>query len=250
MANEKLKQWVKKKRKEGVSDERIKESLKETGHDPSIVDELDDPFDEDRSDSDTSISEDDFKFVDDEDEKDEEKDTTEDETDEAFETEKSQVKKTEEKVKDSSKNSSFKPSVPKLPKKKIGILAGILLIIAGGFAVYNFLPENVGNVNPIPSDSESESNSGLASLDAQHPGCPDSGVRVESVSASEGTTTADVLVTREETMVVLIVKQGGENIGFNSKSVLGEDQISVNAVGDEVELRPLGCQEKFSRRSY
>lgn len=251
MVNEKLKEWVKNKREEGVSDERIKESLRETGHDPSIVDELDDPFDQDRSDSDTDISDDDFKFVDDdEDEKEEEKDSKEEETEQEFETEKSRVKQVEDKVKNTSNSSSLKPSVPNLPKKKLGIAAVILVLLAGGFAVYNFLPENTTVANPIPSDSESESNSELASLDAQHSGCPDSGVRVEGVSASEGTTTADVLVTREEAMVVLIVMENGENIGFNSKSVSGEDQISVNAVGDEVELRPLGCQEKFSRRSY
>jgi hypothetical protein len=43
-SRERLKQWVKEKRESGISDERIKKSLEETGHDPSLVDEVDDPF--------------------------------------------------------------------------------------------------------------------------------------------------------------------------------------------------------------
>ncbi|MFB6147720.1 MAG: hypothetical protein ABEJ66_02440, partial [Candidatus Nanohaloarchaea archaeon] len=43
----KLEQWVRQKLDSGVDPERLKESLKDTGHDPSIVDDVRDPFQQD-----------------------------------------------------------------------------------------------------------------------------------------------------------------------------------------------------------
>ncbi|MFB6216462.1 MAG: hypothetical protein ABEJ72_05790, partial [Candidatus Aenigmatarchaeota archaeon] len=45
MDEDRLKEWVEQKLEKGIDPERVKKSLEETGHDPSIVDRVQDPFD-------------------------------------------------------------------------------------------------------------------------------------------------------------------------------------------------------------
>lgn len=239
MVNEKLKEWVKNKREEGVSDERIKQSLKETGHDPSIVDELDDPFDQDRSDSDTDISGQDFSFEDPT-QKNSSKDDDHPDTDNS-------ERHLKEMIGEKLDEFSINLEIPDISVRRIGFAFSLLFVLIGGIAIYSFVPSNF---NPLESTASGTNAQGLSELDSRYPGCPDSGVRVLSVSSTESSTTADVLVTREEAWVVLQVLSNGEITSYKAKKISGEDQITVDAVGDEVELRPLGCMDRSSRRSY
>lgn len=269
MASEKLKEWIKSKRKEGVSDERIRKSLERTGHDPSVLDELDNPFGSDGSNKETSEEDNDdteasdkvsdssqqdsgeefeFKFSD--------QDSSDTESIEEDKTSSGSEEKSSQKIK--SKFESIKERFPSSPSrdhslnvssKKIVVGLLLLLIIAGGIATYSFIPDNF-NLNSS-GDEETELEPGsLEQLDAQHSGCPDSALRVQSVSSSDGVTTANVRVSREEAQVALIVMQGDEVLEFATESILGESEMTVEALGDQVKLRPLGCKDRFSLRDY
>lgn len=261
MVSENLKEWVKEKREAGVSDERIKESLEKTGHDPSIVDELDDPFEADKSDSEPS--EDLFNSSDESSE--EPQETTEENEKSVSDSEEELGKPdfnyssdAETEGSDSSRSlPSFSlPSAPNISRKKAGAVLVLFIILAGVVAVYSVMSSDGAPNLDIPGetlDSNADSSDDLTrleQLDNTHSGCPDSGVRVQSVSGSEGVTTADVLVTNNEAWVVLEVKEGDETLSFSTKQMKGESEITVDAVGDQVTLRPLGCDSVYSSKDY
>ena len=257
MVDESLKEWVRKKREAGVSDERIKKSLEDTGHDPSIVDELDNPFD---GDSDKEVSEDPFQSSDagadaENVPETEDQESTDESPGNYFDS--SSGSSSSGDSGSSGQESSiiempdFDFSVPdtgNVGKRKIAVFAAVLILVAGGYAVFSsgvvyqdiFAPDQVSG-----DDSAS-----LAELEASYSGCPNAGVRINSLSASNGQTTANVLVTRNEANVVLEIRQDGNLVGFTTDKVEGESQMSVEAVGDTAILRPLGCDDFSSERSY
>lgn len=245
MVSETLKEWVKQKRKKGVSDKRIKKSLEKTGHDPSVVDELENPFEKDSStnkdsteadvpednDTDSGDSSDPVEFSD--------------------ELEDYEEKDSEEESNNSGSlipDFNFSNPLRNVSGKKLGVVSVLLLVLIGGAAVYSFMPSNLNSSNILGSSSTDLAE--LESLDTEHSGCPDSGVRVQTVSSSEGVTTANVIVSRNKANVVLEVKQNGETIGYSTDNIKGEARMTVDAVGDEVNFRPLGCTEKHSTESY
>lgn len=269
MVSENLKDWIKQKREAGVSDERIKKSLEKTGHDPSVVDEIENPFDADSSA--TEPSEDLFESND---------SGSQEKSDLANSSRKSSSRENTERrhkqgTTDSRDKSGFGstsssrtsasnnsgrslpslPSAPDVSKKTVGIIGVLVLLIAGGFGVYRFMPSDLNtDFDPnivLNSDIDSSTSmTKLAQLDEKYSGCPNSGVRVQSVSSSDGVTTANVLVTRNEAWVVLEVMKDGGVVGFSTENMVGEAKIRVEAVGDQVRLRPLGCEKFSSERSY
>jgi len=250
MVSENLKEWVKSKRKDGVSDERIKKSLEETDHDPSIVDELDNPFNSETSERENSeekeknseVLEDDFSFTD-------EEDTDNETTEEAPPKEDNKETNSRLKELENDFQTSITTTKDSFSKKKAGLGILLILLIAGGITVYGFMPDDFNLLESVDEETGPESGS-LEQLDTQHSGCPDSAVRVQSVSSSDGVTTADVQVTREEALVVLKVMKDGEVLGFTTDTLLGEAQMTVEEVGDQVKLRPLGCKDRYSLRDY
>lgn len=250
MVSENLKEWIKEKREQGVSDERIKKSLEKTGHDPSIVDELDNPFDADNSD--IEPSEDLFNSEDQG--SNSVKPSNQEDGEEETASEKAEEK--EESSVGLPNTPSFSlPSAPDFSRKKLGAVAVLLVLVVGGAGVYSFVYSGSGtglDFSNIPGSNLVTSNgiADLNRLDEKYSGCPDAGVRIKTVSGSDGVTTADVLVTRNEAQVVLEVIRDGEVIGFSSESLKGEASMTVDAVGDTVRLRPAGCKQFRSQTTY
>lgn len=291
MASEKLKKWVKQKREEGISEERIRKSLDKTGYDPSILDEIDDPFDGDKKDD--KPSEDLFNSSSD-------KETGKSSSDEenkssgvSFENDEAGTDKdwkqgfqpnkqdkessdqdkkdgVKDKIKDIDKSvSSFsfpdipsislpstpeppsfsKPSMPDIPKRKLGAVLVLIMLIAGGAAIYSFIPDDFNHELLFGSEVTSSNPQTLQTLDQKFAGCPDAGVSIQNISTSGGSTFVDSIVT-EEAWVVVQITQNGEMLGFSTQKVDGESQIKVNKIGNEAELRPLGCENRYSRQNY
>jgi len=282
MASEKLKKWIKRKREEGISDERIKKSLDKTGYDPSIVDELDDPFDGDNSDNEPS---EDLFNTDDQGSDGSEKgfsgdsrkervqDMADNLSDKNSEENNTKKEKTKKKEKQEDKDSSFldglefdlpsfslpskpdlpkinTPSVPSISRRKIIMIFALLIVLGGGFTVYSFIPDDFNPRLLLGPDLDSSTSiQTLNQLDAKYSGCPDAGVTIQNISKTDSSTTVDVLVT-DEAWVVVEIKENAEIIGFSTEKVKGTSQIKVNKVGDQANLRPLGCDSQYSRRDY
>ncbi len=292
MASEKLKKWIRQKQEKGISDERIKKSLEKTGYDPSIVDEINDPFDSDGSpehseedlfssagqeseDSDMGLSEDNREervkniadnlsqgssdseksSFEDRDYGKENTSSSDEESDSSF------MEKLPSLSLPSTPNLSLDrvskpdvslpsvdlPSAPDISRKQITIVFALILVIGGGAAAYSFIPDDFNPRLLLGPELNSATHlQTLEQLDQRFAGCPDIGVSIQDVSTSGGSTTADILVTGEA-WVVLEVMEGGEVIGYSTKQVNGETQMKVNKVGNEAELRPLGCETRYSR---
>jgi len=264
MASEKLKEWIKDKRQKGISDERIRESLEKAGRDPDMLDEVDDPFD---SDKDRDVSEDLFSSSEDKVSKTESFDssTSQEENGSNSAKENKDVEKTVSSSETKSaltrvgqrfsKNKksevlSFKLFSNHVSSKQTGIFLFILLVLVIGIGTYSFTSDSIDTDLLVGSTVDSSTNlDRLQSLDEKHAGCPAGGVRIEDISTSEGSTNVDVLVTQKAWVVVEIINKG-KVIGFSTQNVEGNTVISVDKIGKEANLRPLGCESYKSRRSY
>lgn len=288
MASEKLKEWIRQKQEEGISNERIKKSLEKTGYDPSIVDELDDPFDSESSSqhseeelfSSASSDSEDSNNVLSEDNREERVNKIADNLSQKNSNAENTSFENKDYGEDNASDSSFRdklpsfslpstpdlpslnrfskpefslpsvdlPSAPSISRKQITVVFALVLVLGGGAAAYSFMPDDFNPRLLLGSDLNSATHlQTLEQLDQRFAGCPDVGVSIQSISGSEGSTTADVLVTGEA-WVVLELMRNGEIIGFSTEKVDGETQMTVNKVGDEAELRPLGCESRYSRR--
>lgn len=245
---ERLKEWVEEKLDEGVDRERLKESLQETGHDPSIVDESNHPFSEE-----SEIESDPFEETSTEtNEENEETDEIEE-----LEQEKDEVQEVEEqdfepepKTEDASEESSFAesddesssrfPGIPsfdiprKYPLKKVGLVVLILALSAAVFTVLGQKGVIDSNTGEVVSSND----------------CPDVGVKIASISSSAGSTTATVRVDRGEAEVVLEIFDDGGKVGETTATVQGEEKLTVSGVGSRVRLHPEGCLKILHETTY
>lgn len=237
MVEEKLKKWVKKKLEEGVEEQRIKESLKDTGHDPSIVDDVTDPF----KDSDVkpeNAFEGENKGSQPEDDGEVEESESNPETEEEMKQEISQ----ESEKKQESSGMMETLSISKLPsvniqfswKKLLASSFGVVLILG---AVFGLKMVSDGDVSPLSNGDK-------------FTGCTNQGVMIESVSAINGETEARVRVVRNKSKVVLKIKQSGETVGKSYDTFIGRKNMTVDAVGDEAVFHPVGCKRYIWRKSY
>lgn len=252
---ENLREWVQQKLDAGVEPSRIKKSLEETGHDPAIVDEVQDPFDVDESDAGDSASGDELSMEEAGGGQEEESATGEeshaggggsgglnseigagsleggDEDSERAES-----------PEGGDEGFSFPSlSMPDLPVWPAAVVAVLLI----GFAGYVFVPWSSVGLSGLPSFSapgvDIPGKDG-GKVDSQEGGgCPDVGVRINSASSSGGTTTAEVLVTKNRAEVVLEVYDSGQLVGSITRKVEGTTSITVDAVGDRVVFHPTGC---------
>lgn len=303
MATEKLKEWIRQKQEEGISNQRIKKSLEKTGYDPSIVDELDDPFD---SEGGNEPSGDLFSSSGQDSEDESSRNETEETDSRGFsdDSRKERIQNISSKLTDQNSdrgqpdstgknsyspdkenssedkedNSSFLdglempsisapeidlpsferpsgpsvdlPSMPSVSKKQFAVVFTLLLVIGGGAAAYSFLPDDFNPRLLLGPDLNSATHLGtLQELDERFSGCPDLGVSIQNVTVSKGSTHVDTVVTGEAWVVVEIQKNG-EVIGYSTEKVNGDSMIKVNKVGDTAELRPLGCETRYSRQEY
>lgn len=231
-----IKEWVKQKLDKGVEPERIKKSLKETGHDPSIVDEVQDPFSggkttEESGEKGSGLSSDIGAS-----------------SLEGGEESHGSFEQDEESTGEDSGSGrslpSFSLSVPDLPVWPAAVL-GVLIL---GFAGYSLVPWGSLGVAGLPPVDVPEfdlpDSSSLGGSEEESGGsCPDVGVRIDAVYTTGGQTKADVLVTRGTAEVVLEVYDGQRLLGSSSKTIGGQGSMTVDAVGSEAILRPSGCWE-------
>jgi len=226
---ERLREWVEGKLEEGVDEDRIKDSLRNTGHDPSIVDEVKSPFEEDPEVSEDVFQEDDSSEEAIADSQDEEKVESAgyDERGDELKGGSSGLDMPEINI-----SALSLPSIPLVP-------AIAVLIIAVAVSGYVFLPVSsaLEGVELTPGVF-----SGALESGDEKEGCPDVGVRISDISVAEGETVAEVLVTRGDAEVVLEIFGDGELLDSSSKRVEGKDTIKVAAIGDKVIFRPVGCE--------
>lgn len=253
---DRLREWVEQKLDEGVSEDRIRESLRETGHDPSLVEEVKSPFEQ----GETEVSgEEDFEFT----------------AEEGGET--SVEKEGESQALDSSigagsldEEESFSPSretdddafekgeegghtgfsVPSFSVPELPVWPAVLLLfLVIGASAYIFVPWGSLNISGVPSvvvpsvGLPSASDFSPPQQESTKSGCPDVGVRIESISSGGGKTRAEVLVTRGEAEVVLEIWRGTSIAGSSTALVAGPGSITVDATGDRAVLHPVGCRE-------
>lgn len=221
MTGEKIKEWIRKKLEKGIEEDRIKQSLRNTGHDPSLVDEV------------ISDKEDPFKFSDRENDL-QDRDTSFSSSDKHEGTDESggtdfSFSST---GKEESEDSSYRLSLPEVSEsgETLAIL-GMSVIIAIGMAGVFSLVETSEVFQPQCSGDEGV------------------GVKVYNVEAENGVTTAEVRVV-EEVNVVLEVFESGNKIAENVEMMSGRGTISVNAVGDRISFHEYGCDSPSVERNY
>lgn len=231
MVDEKIERWIEKKLREGVDRERIKESLKETGHDPSTVDHVEDPFEDSEENSENVF------------EKEESSSEEKEEDGRVFE-EKEDGDKTSEDRSEGSKN--FKIGLPdteifsdpKKPDKKYLIGAGALLVLILFILAAPQILER-----DYRTDIENSAEGNLT-------GCMDQGVLIESIDVENGKTVADLDVTRKKSTAVLKVFREGELVGKKFETFIGSKKVVLDTVGDKAVFHPVGCKRYVSEKEY
>ncbi|MFB6191136.1 MAG: hypothetical protein ABEJ64_01810 [Candidatus Nanohaloarchaea archaeon] len=254
---DRLREWVEQKLDEGVSEERIRRSLRDTGHDPSIVDEVQDPFSGDEVET---ASDEDLSFTG------EETGSRGQEEQgfqasggasgdggldsgigaESLEEEKGRSPGSKDTGGEDEGGGGLSLSLPSLSMPELplwpAVAAAVILI---GVSGYLFVPwASLGLSLPSVSVPAVELPSGGGEgAPSSGDACPDVGVRINSISSSGGSTRADVLVTRGSAEVVLEVYDGSRLAGSTTKRVGGPGSMTVSATGDRAVLRPTGCTE-------
>lgn len=236
MSNDKIRQWVQKKLEKGVDKKRIKKSLENTGHDPGLVEEVenssnvgDNPFQQEEGSS--EVHETESEQTGSEPEQDE--DTREMELDfDSTDTD------NEDKKARGSDDSGLGISVPSVPsfsinRKVLATFGASLLIVVAMAGVFSYV-ETSGVLEPQCSGDEG------------------AGVKVYDVYTRDGETVAAVNAY-EEVNVVLEVFDSDERIGqtveqFESSG--NRRNISVDAVGNRVSFHEYGCEDPSVERNY
>jgi hypothetical protein len=220
VASEKIREWVQKKLEKGIDKDRIRESLKNTGHDPDIVDDVvndsevgDDPFQEDE-------------------EKEEVPEEDNSESSEEMDLEFDETGQEDEKGSESSVIPSPDVQLPDIHvERKTVVVLGMAVLIAVGMAgVFSYV-DSSGVLEPQCSGEEG------------------AGVKVYSVQGENGVTNAEVRVV-EDVDVVLEVFDSGEKVGQNVERMDGRGTISVNAIGNKVSFHEYGCDFPSVERNY
>lgn len=222
MASEKIREWVQKKLEKGIDEDRIRESLKNTGHDPDIVDDVvndssvgDDPFEEDEGEETESVPEDNSENAG-------EMDLEFDETGED----------NEETGSETSVIPSLDVQLPDIhvERKTVAVLGMAVLIAVGMAGVFSYV-DSSGILEPQCSGEEG------------------AGVKVYSVQEENGVTTAEVRVVEDVDVVLEVFDSDGKS-GQNVERMNGRGSISVNAVGNRVSFHEYGCESPSVERNY
>lgn len=239
MASDKIRQWIQKKLEKGVDKERIKRSLENTGHDPSLVEEVeksskigDDPFQQEKDSNEVheSGSEQTGNGVE-EDEETREMELGFDSNDKADNSNKDNNDGSTKESDESGLGISV-PSVPSIDfnKRALMIIGASFIIVTSMAGFFTYV--ETSNV-----------------LEPQCSGDEGAGVKVYSVESQDGVTTAEVRVV-EEVPVILEVFDSNEKIGEKVQKMNGRGTISVNVVGNRVSFHEYGCDEPSVERNY
>ncbi|PSH00227.1 MAG: hypothetical protein BRC28_00580 [Nanohaloarchaea archaeon SW_4_43_9] len=210
MVEEKIRNWIEKKLEKDIKPERVKESLRNTGHDPSLVDEVtgnkpeEDPFQGDKETGTSDREDKEFEFA-------------------------SNVDHEEEEGENQSEQYFITKNI--LDRKTAAVL-GISLVIAVGMAGVSSYIETSEVFQPQCSGGDEGA-----------------GVKVYSVEARNDVTTAEISVVKEVN-VVLEVFDSGEKIGQNVEKMDGRGTISVDGVGNRISFHEYGCDEPSIEMNY
>lgn len=213
MGNEKIREWIEEKLEKGIEEDRIKDSLENTGHDPGLVDEV--------MRSETSDKEEELF---------DSEETDKDDTDDAFNFASSDEDTDEDK---SFSFPGISLSLPDFNRRMISVLLLSFLVVTGMAGFFSYT-QNSGIFEPQCSGEEGV------------------GVKVYDVYTEEGSTIAEVNAY-EEVSVVLEVFDSGQKIGQKVErydSPGNRRTISVNAIGDSVSFHEYGCEEPSVERNY
>lgn len=237
MAEDRLEEWVQEKLESGVSRERLKKVLKNSGHDPSIVDEAESPFDSDQGSVGNTFESEGSET---EEHGSETGPKREDDID---------LGSSEEKKESSFNLSSLKPSIslpsfslPSISLPDVSIskpdvdipwrLLVVILVI--GLAFY-------GGSKALDSSDTVEKPKTVEEK-TEFEGCPDIGVRIVSVSASPWEVKVDARVSRGPGSVVVELYNNNNLVAVQQDRFNGVMQFKFTGeTADTVVLRPVGC---------
>ncbi len=259
MDQKKLREWVEKKLDQGVSRDRIKKSLENTGHDPSIVDEVGDPFssgqDQDEPDMDFSgSSAREPASGTDHSSPDLDSDSGTD-----FDISGRESYDGEE----GGDGKGFSPldmpetpdlSLPHIPVKA----AAVILVVIIAFGGYLLLPQ--GAVPAIPSDDlnisvpdiqvpevslprislSDDGGNERTPAEVEDAEC-DVGLRINSAHKTGDGTEAEIVVTRGITDLTVEIHRSRILIDSFSARMSGQGTIRVPETGDKIVIYPEGC---------
>lgn len=244
--DEKIEEWIQGKLDDGIEPERIKKSLENTGHDPELVDKIDDPFadEESEQEEDEEPGESDEGF--------DNPDDTDLSSNQEFETE--DVARTQD-TENASKSggtggsSMFDVGLPEINLSAPGIPSPDFTWKRTAFVAAVFLLASVGGIfafTGVASVPELSSLTDKASNVANSGGsgsCPDVGTEILSASISDGKTWVKVDVTGGSSDTVVEIFEGEEMKGSKSKTLEGTSVVIVDGVGTRAVFRPAGCSE-------
>lgn len=229
MQNEnQLNQWVKQKLEEGVEKQRLKKILREAGHDPNIVDEVDNPFS--GADQQSDSAETGFHSSDQENSH----------RDSASESQRPDYKYTqsneETAVAEDNDSGSILPSfsmpslelsLPNVPFnwKHLGLIVLLVGLIAGG--IYGFNSMNNSNTPDTITTGDQE--------------CPNVGVRIRNVTVEDSRSLVWVEVTNGEAQVILNSYQNNRRMDSITRTIGGNTLIEMESTGNRFEFYPKGC---------
>lgn len=235
MSNDKIEQWIQKKLEKGVEKKRIKKSLENTGHDPSLVEEVqessdigDDPFQQNEESSEVQKNE----SEQDQETRKMELDFDSDDTGESLDNE---ISDTQGQVSKDSGLDISASSVTSIKgdKKSLKILGASLFVLMAMTGFYSYI-EISGVFEPKCSGEEG------------------AGVKVYDVYEEGGETVAMVNTYEEVTVVLEVFDSNGE-VGqtvqeYNSPG--DRTEIRVGAIGNRISFHEYGCDEPSVERNY
>lgn len=217
MVEEKIKKWIEKKLDQGVEPDRIKESLENTGKDPSLVDEVVDPFEEDQEDEERKVFE-------------------EEDAESSASSQPSEEVENSDQESDNASNRSTYETIKQNISDRDGPSDKALM--AGSMAVVLLTGLSVGI---LASET---------TLLSDHTGCMNQGVSIQELNVEDGQTVADVRVTRNMSTNVLQIYSGDEILGETTDTFVGDSTMTVDTVGDEAVFKPVDCEKYIFRQQY
>ncbi|MFB6244825.1 MAG: hypothetical protein ABEJ03_00580 [Candidatus Nanohaloarchaea archaeon] len=206
MAHEKIEQWIEQKLEEGVDRKRLRKILKESGRDPALVDRVEDPFD------------------------------SEDEVEEEEPAHEAQD------VPEEQESAFGDISLPQLSLPEVAapgfgnIVHGhrFKISVAAVLAVVMVF----GGVTMFEPDEKPRTREEIRA--AAEKGCPDIGVRINSVSFGS-TPEVSAEVTGGPASVVIELYDGEELSDKVYARFNGEKTVEMSSGGNRAIIRPVGC---------
>lgn len=261
--NLRLKNWVEKKLDSGVDPERVRESLKNTGRDPEIVDRVlkernepaknpeqeSEPESEPESKQESEIHTESSKKHSEHEKKEdkgidltpekEEKEEVQEKTTRE-ESSKSKPEKIEEVVLKREKKLEQSLNKAHIPVKPVLVLL-VIGLVGGGYTVLGNtdITEDLSVGNPLSTTD----------WDEPRENCDlDSGFLITAAEQTENSVEAEVRVTRNSEDVVLEVFEGETRTGYTLTSLEGAETLEVDATGDRLRFRPQGCENRYDEQ--